>query len=169
MSHLGRRLVTHVWISQVTHFEESCPTYEWVLTHTYKWVRDIWQMFESWHRWWQQQDCSRVKTQHISSCRRPSSSPRSWLVITTEDSGPMVWMRHDTHIHELFPESECVVAHMSMRHGCRSVLQCVAVCCSVLQCVAVSHMSMRHDTHINAPRHTYEISHASRHVPVRDS
>jgi len=33
MTHTYERVMSHVWMSHVTHMNESCHTYEWVLSH----------------------------------------------------------------------------------------------------------------------------------------
>jgi len=38
---------SHVWMSHVTHMNESCHTYEWVMSHT--WMSHVTHMNESYH------------------------------------------------------------------------------------------------------------------------
>jgi len=77
-------VMSHIWMSHVTHMNESCHTYEWVMSHiqmsyvthmneschTYRWVMShIWMshvthMNESWHtyRW----VISQIQMSHVT-------------------------------------------------------------------------------------------------------
>jgi len=55
MSHIWRSHVSHRWMSQVRHMNESLLTYEWVKSHT--WTIHITHMKES---------CQQIWTSHVS-------------------------------------------------------------------------------------------------------
>ena len=42
--HTHERIMSHIWMSHVTHMNESCPTYEWVMRHI--WMRHVPHMNE---------------------------------------------------------------------------------------------------------------------------
>ena len=45
--HTYEWVMSHIWMSHVTHMNESCHTYEWVMSHT--WFRHVTHMNESCH------------------------------------------------------------------------------------------------------------------------
>ena len=50
LTHDAHEWVTsHIWMSHVTHMNESWHTYEWVMSHI--WMRHRTHMNESWHTW----------------------------------------------------------------------------------------------------------------------
>jgi len=109
LRHTYEWVMSHIWMSHVTHMNESCHAYERVMPH----IRTSHGIciIESCHTY--QQSMAHIWMSHVThineSCHTCS---RDGLTSQALCSGVL----------------QCV---------CRSVLQCVAVCCSVLQCVAV--------------------------------
>jgi len=129
--HTYEWVMSHVRMSHVTRINESCHTYEWVMSHV--WMSHVTRMHE------------RFKV----LCNLHIHITHGWMI---HDS--FTWMchvnkscsSHDkscssqefTHSYHTWMNDTWLI-HMSEYHPvCCSVLQCVAVCCSVLQCVAVS-------------------------------
>jgi len=81
-------VMSHIWMSHVTHMNESRLTYEWVTSHI--WMRHVSHMNESCHTY----EC-----------------------VTTR-----IWMRHVLHTSESCLTYKCVVSRTSMSHV--SILQC---------------------------------------------
>ena len=99
-------------LCHVTHANEPCLTYEWVMSQ-YVWVMA--------HIW----------MSHGTHMNQPRHT-YEWLM-------SHIWMSHGTHMNESCHTCECVIGHNGfyLHFEGECVLQCVAVCCSVLQCVAV--------------------------------
>jgi len=47
--HTFEWVMSHIWMSHVTHMNESCLTYEWVMSHI--WMSQVSHMNESCHAW----------------------------------------------------------------------------------------------------------------------
>jgi len=111
-------IMSHIKRSHVTHMNESCQTYEWVMSQAYQSTRT-----PSTNSFAATRGSSRQHSTTIwrnSPCSRPSMRCR-----TSKTQLFATKMLLQTCV----PKSRYAV--------CCRVLQSVAVCCSVLQCVAV--------------------------------
>ena len=122
-----------MWMSHVTLMDESCHTYEWVMSHS--WMSHVTLMNESCqtHEWVMSHIWMSHATHMNVSCN--------------------TWMSHVTHMNESCHTYEWVTGPVSQRWrpdqwqihlpidqlSCPAspMLQCITVCCSVLQCAAV--------------------------------
>jgi len=100
-------VVPHVWMSHVTHMNESCHTYEWVMSHV--WMSQDTQINESCHTH------GRVMS-HV------------WMSHVTHRRGRT---RAKKTLDCLLSCSKVCCSVLQCVAVCCSVLQCVAVCCSV--------------------------------------
>jgi len=141
----------HIWMSHVTHMNESCLTYEWDMSHI--WMSHVSHTNESCltyescmlHIW---------GVSWLSEWVSLSAICVSWRMhvcdmthVTYESCIALTLMRHVTR-YGTYMNASCHTykwarpcARMSdttrLHWVSCSVMQCVAVCCSVLQCVAV--------------------------------
>jgi len=106
--HTYEWVMSHLWMSHVTHMNESCHTYEWVMSHL--WMSHVKLMKESWY-------------------------PYEWVL-------SHVWMSHVTHMNESCHTYEWVMIHMNGS-------------CHTYEWVT-SHIWMTHVTYMNESCHTYE-------------
>jgi len=94
--HTYEWVMSHIWMSHVTHASESCHTYEWVMLHV--WVS---------HEW----DLSHIWTRHVTNRSfhtHQSVMSHIWMSLTYIDGSchtygwvmSHIWMRHVTHINE---------------------------------------------------------------------
>ena len=93
--HTYEWVMSHKWVSHVTHTNESCHTYEWVMSHTYKWVMShIWVSHVTWE----------INMSHI------------WMShVTPMNESWHVWMGHGTHEEVMAHLNESL--HMGRSHG----------------------------------------------------
>ena len=49
VTHMNKRVMSHIWMSHVTHMNASCHTYEWLVSHT--WMSHVTHMNEPCHIW----------------------------------------------------------------------------------------------------------------------
>ena len=112
------RCMSHIWMSHVTHMNESCHTYEWVMSHTLQGVSLV---------------AEAVSTVDASvGDFVKMMSDKQWVEGREGDKkAPGAYCTQ-------FAKVCCSVSQGVA--GCCRVLQCVAVCCSALQCVAVRYI-----------------------------
>ena len=141
--HTCKRVMSHVWTSHVTHIQ----TCEWVVSRM--WISRVTHKNESCHTY--ERVMSRV-LRHV----RAMQSVAVWCSVMQCDAVCCCVLQcHVTRIQTCPSHAECCSVLRSVAECC-SVLQCVAVCCSVLQCVAVCcSVTSRVFRHVQA-RHTYE-------------
>jgi len=122
-------VMSHMWMSHVTHMNESCHAYEWIVlyNHTYECVMShvcmrhitrvnisclpaschtyagspVCHTFES--------DTSRIQMTHVE---RMNGSRHTY-----EWAMPHTWKCRDTHMNESFHTYEWVVSHIWMNHN----------------------------------------------------
>ena len=105
--------MSHIWMSHVTHMNESCHTYEWVMSHI--WMRHVTNMNESCHTY----ECvmSHIWMSHVTHMNE-SCQTYEWVM-------SHIWMTHSGLLFKKdnapVPESchtyECVMSHLLMTHG----------------------------------------------------
>ena len=86
--------MSHIWMSHVTHMNESCHTYEWVMKH--------------------------IKMSHVTHIDE-SCDTYVWITMakyaTVAIAGEQKWMSHVPRIFEAWRTYEWVTAHVWMSHG----------------------------------------------------
>jgi len=128
MSHIWMSHVTHMseschtWMSHVTHMNHSCHTYEWVMSH--------------------------IRMSHVTHMSE-SCHTCEWVI-------SHMWMSHVMHMNESCQTCEWVMSHMWMSH-----VKHVNESCHTYKWVTpygygMSHLCMSHATHINMSCHTYK-------------
>jgi len=109
-------------IPHCTHMNESCHTYEWVMSH--RWMSHVTRMNESCLKYeWVMSQIWMNHVTHLDDfchCMRNSAE----CLLRKNKSCP-VWMSHVTHMKR----------HVNVAVCC-SVVQCGAEWCSILQCLA---------------------------------
>ena len=156
--HTFEWVMSHIWMSHVTHMKEACHTYEWGMSH----------------RVMSHESCvmsrSITLSRHVTQLSLSHSLVKSCIM-------SHIQIIPATHMNEKCRSLycsvlQCVAVWCSVLRCiavCRSVLQCAAVycsvlqcaavCCSVLQCAAVSCSVlqwMSHVTQTNKSCYTYE-------------
>ena len=142
VTHCNKCVMSHIWMSQVTPMNRSCRAWQWKVA-----TRGA-QSSRGGAPWFcRVLQCVAVCLQWVAVCCSVMQCVALCCSVL-----------------------QCVAVCYSVLQcvaSCCSVLQCAAVCCSVLQCVAVccreghgeaimSHIWMRHFTHMNESCHTYE-------------
>jgi len=112
----GTRSMLHIWMSHVSPLNESCLTYEWVVSHawlshvthmnesfhTYEWV----QMNESCHRY--EWGMSHLGISHVAwACMNELWHTDEWIM-------SQIWMPHVTDMNESCLRYEWVMSHLCM-------------------------------------------------------
>jgi len=125
--HTYEWVMSHIWMSRVTHVNASCHTYEWVMSHI--WMSHVTHMNESWvHRW----DAAMQRAhahRHLSLIR----------------------MRHVTHVNEACHTYvtrmnaschtyECVMSHVWISPSLSSTAIFYSKFCVDLTCENVSQL-----------------------------
>jgi len=147
-------------MSHVTHPNESCPTYSWVISHVFmNHVTNIHKSHGT-YGWWAM---SHILMSHVPHIRESCPTylwvtslifmSHTWCIVNAGCSQVIrEGISHVTRIHGSWCAYWWAMSHIFMSHvtnthesylvfyECRSfarnfVLQCVAVCCSVLQYV----------------------------------
>ena len=97
-------VMSHIWMSHVTHMNESCHTYEWVMSHI--WMSHVTHRNESSHtyEWVMSHICISHVTHMNESCH------------TYECVKSHVWMSQVTHMNESCHTYEWVMLHIWMSH-----------------------------------------------------
>jgi len=131
LCHPYEYVMSHTWISHVTHANESWHTYEWVMAHI--WVSHVsWvtSHSESWHtcEWvmahmWMSHG-THVNDTHVNE----SWHTCKWVMAH-------IWMGHGTHMNE-----SCLVSHVTLsvmsniwNQSCRTYKR-------VMLCICMSHV-----------------------------
>jgi len=95
--HIYERVTSHMWISRVSHLNESCHTYEWVMSHI--WMRHVTHMNESCHTYeWVVSYIWMCHFTHVQECgpithMNKSCHTYEWIM-------SHIWMSHATHMNE---------------------------------------------------------------------
>jgi len=120
--------VSHIWMSHVPHMNESCPTYECVMSSSHMcrrslklilrgpvshvWMSDVTRMNESCPTY----ECVMSNICRHSLCSNSTCGPVSHVGMCH------LWMRHVT-LMNVWTDSHhingWVMSHMQMRHACR--------------------------------------------------
>ena len=85
--HTDKRVLSHTWMSHVTHMNESCHTYEWVMSHI--WISHVPQILQIIHRR-REIYSSHIWTSHVAQINK-SRHTHEWVMSHT-------WMSHVTHM-----------------------------------------------------------------------
>ena len=155
--HTHTSVMSHVWMSHVTHMNASCHTYDWVVSHI--WMRHV-----------TQKNTSRHTYEWVMS-HMPTASPVSGLIML-----PKAVMSHVTLLNKSCHIYEWGTSHAWMSHVSHMNESCHA--CQTASPVwelitppkaAMSHISMSHVTQKNESCHTYEwvMSHFNSEPSVR--
>jgi len=92
-------ITAHIWMSYVTHMNESCHTYEWVMSH-------IWMSHVTHMRWGMPHKWMRHAT-HMNESR-----PRIKKVMThTWGVMSHTWMSHHTHMIGAYHSQKLAMSH----------------------------------------------------------
>jgi len=83
--HTYEWVMSHIWMSHVTHMNESCHTYEWGMSHT--WMHQVPHMNESCHTY--EWVMSHIWMSHVT--HMDASSPTSCTLVCTKSN---IWMCH---------------------------------------------------------------------------
>jgi len=160
--------VSWIWMSHVTHINELCGTYEWVVAHVWMshvttcpmcewvmshiWMRHVTHMNESWPldecpspvlRVW-----SHIELSHVTHMNE------SWISQVYQWVMSHEWMGHVTHINEPWMSRvhQWVMSHALMSHVTQSHVTRMDESCPMYKWVyewVVSCVWMSHVTHIN--------------------
>ena len=139
----------HKWMSHDTHTNQSCHTYEWVMSHVR--MSHVTNTNESCHNWrasgfLQTKSCIRIDIR--AACTPYASTPDTsnldsrWLVVSH------IWTRHTPRMNESCHTYEWVMSHIWMSHVAH-----MNESCHTYEWV-MSHIWMSHVTHMNEPCHT---------------
>jgi len=127
---ISRRGTSHISMSHVTHTNESCHTYKWVMTNIH--TNESWHIYEwvmSHIEWVMSRSTARVS---ISS-RGTSRMQMSHVTHTNES-----W-----HIYEwVMSHNDCVMSRSTAQHS--------------ISRRGTAHISMSHVTNTNESCHTYK-------------
>jgi len=115
----------HIWMSHVAHMNESCHTYEWVMSHI--WMSHAAHMNESCHTYeWVMPHIWLSHVTHMTeSCRT-----YEWVM-------SHVWMSHVTHMNESCHTYETC-------NGCIESTSCCSISFASSKIEILSAMSWRH-------------------------
>jgi len=118
--HTSKWVMSHIWMSHVTHLNESRHTSEWVTSHI--WMSHVTHMNESYHT-------SKWVTSHIwmSHVTHLNESSQGWFRVTCvaypkakrwvmSHVMSHTWMSHVTHMNESYHTSKWVMSHIWMSH-----------------------------------------------------
>ena len=133
--HTYEWVMSHLWTRHATHMNESCHTYEWVVSHI--WMSHVTHMNESCHTY-------------------------EWVM-------SHIWMRYGTYMNDSLQTHEWVMSRIWMRRVCRNTeepvhsrhiwLSRVSIymneSCHTYEWV-MPHIWMSHTTHMDRWCHTYE-------------
>ena len=151
--HTYEWVMSHVWRSHVTRMNESCHTYEWVTSYIWKHTN------ESWHRGWTSFNMWRSH----GTKSFPNGCGDLWGIWVMA----YVRMRHVTHINKSCPTRKCgpsrktmsSVTHMNelchtqewaLSHTWMSCVTHMTECCGDLWGICVTaHIQRRHVTRIH--------------------
>ena len=97
-------VMSHVWMSHtamslITRMNESCPMYEWVMSHV--WMSHVPCMNESCH----------LDLQNLAQDTHTNESCHTYEWVMSH-----IWMSHVTHMNESCHTYEWVRSHMWMSH-----------------------------------------------------
>jgi len=95
----------HISSSHVTHMNESCHTYEWVMSHI--WMIHVTNMNESCHKY----EWVVLHTDGVCTQQQLSRSCRTYEWVMSH-----IWMSHVTHVSESCFTYEWVMSHKWMGH-----------------------------------------------------
>jgi len=131
-------IIWHMWKQHVAHMNESCLTYEWVMSHVC--MNHVSHMTESWHTY----ECVKSHTcmRHDAQVQRHVTllhqQYHAWVRVTSH-----LWMRHVTHMNDSYHTYQWFMSHLWMRH--------------ITLMNRISHVTHVHShvTHMNEPYHTY--------------
>jgi len=102
----GQWVMSHMWMSHVTHVNESCHTYEWVMSHT-----------------WMLHTRARIYGQRVRACA--AFTCVTWLIHTCDM----------THSHEWHDSFMCVTWLMhDMTHSCVWHDSCMSATRGICMC-----------------------------------
>ena len=137
--HRCKWVMSHMWMSRITHVNGSCHTYAWVIAHvrkpchTCEWV------------------ISHICQRYVDKARTEMSQHTHQRVMSH------MCTNHGTHINESCHAHQSVISHTSTRYVTH-----INESCHTHQRV-MSHTSTSHVTHINESCHTHQrvMSHTS--------
>jgi len=128
--HTYECVISLIYMSQFTHVNASCHTYRWVMSHM--WMSHV---------------------THIHVCDNDSCICVTWCIHVCELTHVYVW--YDANMNESFHTRECVKSHMRLAiiPVCAHLLILALPSCHICDCV-MSHMWMGHVIHVNETCHT---------------
>jgi len=131
-THTNKRIyMLHIWMRRVTHMDESCHTYRWVISHV--WMSHVTHTNESWH--------TQIK---IVACRSTLGA-RTHTHTHTHTHMQASYMNESCHTYEWgchAHEWGCHTYEWAMSHTCFTHEYIITW--------------MSHVIHMNASCHTYE-------------
>ena len=109
LTHMPRlcRHKPRLWMRHVTQINESCHTYEWVMSHI--WLSHVTHMNESCHTY----ECVTLH-KWISHVTHMNESRHTYERVTSH-----IWMSHVTHMDESCHTYEWVMSHLWISHVTR--------------------------------------------------
>jgi len=138
--------MSHIWMSHVTHMNESCHI----------WIRHVTNMNESWHTY--EPVMSHIWMSHVTHM--------NWLCHICAWVMSHIWISHVTHTNESCHTYERVMSHIwtshvtHMNESCHTyerVMSHIWISDVTHICEWVmSHVWISHSTHMNELCHTYE-------------
>jgi len=141
--HTCEYVMSPVWMSHGTHVNTSCHPYERVMAHM--WIRHVTRMNESWHT------CEYVMSPvwmghgtHVNTSCHPCEYVMSpmWMshgTLVNTSCHPYEWVRDATHMNQSCHTHSCHTQDWMMHH-----------------LELMSHICMRHVTHMNESFLTHE-------------
>jgi len=124
--------MSHIWMSHVTHMDESCHTYQWVLSHI--WMSHVTPMNESCHTY--QWVLSHIGMSHVTH--------------VNESCHTCEWVMSLTHANESCHTYGWVMSHVGLSHVTH-----INESCHTYGWV-MSQIWMSHVAHMNRLGHTHE-------------
>ena len=148
--HMYGWVMSHTWMSHVTHMNESCHTYGWVTSHI--WMSHVIHIDESWHTSWV------WVMAHILRCVPWLNM--SCLINMCDMTHSYVWRQHDSRCVPWLNISCCILlSHVTrgwvMSHIWMSSVAHMNGSCHTYEWV-MSHIWMSHVTHQNESCHAQE-------------
>ena len=165
--------MSHIWMSHVTHMNESCHTYEWVISHIYFTAHPrttapvrgfVWHDIFTCGSWlmYMEDMTHSYKWHSVFKFETPSFIYVTWLIYMCDMTHSYVW--HDSLICMTWLINMCDMAHSTY---CNT-LQQTATHCNTLQnaathCSTLQHTAAHCNTLQHAARHCNTLQHAATH------
>jgi len=153
------RVLSHMWMSRVTHMDESCHSYGYVMSHistslvthvnaschTYEWVLSHTWMSHVTHMGPSCLTCGQIVSHmwmsHVAHMNE-SCHTNEWVISN-------LWISHITHKNESCPTYGHVMSHIWTNHVTHMDASCHTYG------YVMAHVKMSHVTHMNKSCHTY--------------